>query len=229
MTSFNCKTCDKKFIRDDYAKPDIISKLTYTPHERICISKLNNRKDITESKWFNHLLLPTDRTINKGAHCKPWEYVCPNSICIICYIEMGDSDNFQSRNAFKYHRKHKCPFRNINYKQYIDKKEYENIKTFDHLDLVQKQPIYIEKEEEIEEVIEEIKEIEEEEVVERFTLEKTPEELENIRLAYLKRSVDYEKQHKKKLEKKAKNHSQILHNLEKITKEHNKSLSCHYN
>jgi len=222
---FNCYVCDKKFIKKDYKKPDGIMKVDYARREHRCyLATKWNDEDLNKTKWFNHLILPSEDP--KGRVLKPWEFRCPNSMCIICFVKTGDSPYFKDRNAFKYHRSKRgdCPYKKINYKQYIMSKVYEQDKTFANMLDCIPDP---EPEPEPEPVVEEKEEDEDPPVHTYFSLDKSPAELARLRREAMKRAKangELVVKDKKKTNKK-KEYDMINKNLELQIKQHQEEMN----
>lgn len=129
---FECITCSKKFLESDYKKPHILSDLDTHRYRSDLATHYINETEFGKSKWMNHLCLPINKPQRHpsgkcfiaGKGPKPFHFVCPKSTCIICLVKTGEAPQFSTRDQFNYHRR-SCPYREINYREFIRLKHYD--------------------------------------------------------------------------------------------------------
>lgn len=131
---FSCNTCGKKFNRKDYKNCDKLATLDTIRNRSVLADHHIDNTDFSKTKYFQHLTLPLIKPVRKTTLSgitykeplpKPWHYICPKSMCIICCVKTGKSDTFTTRDQFNYHRRANCPYKHINYTDYIRRKLYD--------------------------------------------------------------------------------------------------------
>jgi len=234
MTHFNCPTCCKKFLKSDYKKPEQFANL-YKFHEyRDNFANVAIKgHPFTKTKYFQHLVQPKRLPVRDEKYkCwrvapKPFHFVCPKSVCILCYSKTGKSPSFSNRDQFNYHRRKNCPYKDCDYKQFIKSQGYDEDTTFATMLECDSDP-EPEPEPEPEPVVEEKEEDEDPPVHTYFSLDKSPAELARIRREAMKRAKangePVTEKTKKKTNKK-KEYDMINKNLELQIKEHQEEMN----
>jgi len=118
-----CKHCDQKFPKDEEG---LWKKLQDTNHNnpktrKTIIHYRDNQPDKfqNQSKWLNHLIYMPGNQAFDGR--------CPHSVCVHCLHRDGKYLEFNNRSSLSYHRKKKCPYKDLTIKNFATQyKHYEN-------------------------------------------------------------------------------------------------------